>query len=175
LKKSLYGDRVANLAWDETQSKWHTSKEIGFHRLQSEGSICIKWTEVEFIAILNAVDDQLYFATDASIKKWFEVATQSRFDVQLMGQATWYLQSRITQCTDFSIILDQSRYAALVLQRYINHVPDVEITQKMKDRYATPRQLNLRKKIAAPPTPMWSRFNKNLDLNMPPLLILSFT
>ena len=138
LRKSLYGDRVANLAWDETQSKWLTSKEIGFQRLQSEGSIYVKWTEAGFIAVLNAVDDQLYFATDVSLKKWFEVATQSRFDVQLMGQATWYLQSRIKQCTDFSIILDQSRYAALVLQRYINHVADVEITQKMKNRYATP-------------------------------------
>jgi hypothetical protein len=41
LKKSLYGDRVANLARDETQSKWLTSPEIGFARLPSEESIYI--------------------------------------------------------------------------------------------------------------------------------------
>jgi hypothetical protein len=69
--------------------------------------------------MLNAADDQLYFATDPALKKWFEQVTQARFDVQLMGQANWYLRSRITQYTDFSIVLDQSRYAALVLQRYL--------------------------------------------------------
>jgi hypothetical protein len=108
LKKSLYGDRVANIAWDETQSKWLTSVEIAIPRLPSEVSIYIKRTDVGFITVLNAVDDQLYFATDTSLMKWFEEATQSRFDVQLMGQANWYLQSRIAQCTAYSITLDQS-------------------------------------------------------------------
>jgi hypothetical protein len=119
LKKSLYGDRVANLAWDDTQSQWLTSTPIGFTRLPSEGSIYIKRTDVDFITVLNAVDDQLYFATHVSLKNWFEEETQRRFDVQLLGQATWYLQSRITQCADYSIILDQSRYAALVVERYL--------------------------------------------------------
>ena len=138
LMKSLYGDRVANLAWDETQSKWLTSTEIGFQRLSSEGSIYIKRTDQDFIAVLNAVDDQLYFATDPSLKTWFEDATRKRFDVQLLGQAVWYLQSRITQCTDYSIILDQSRYAALVLQRYLNGTSETAITPQMKNKYATP-------------------------------------
>jgi hypothetical protein len=57
LKKSLYGDRVANLAWDETQSNWLTTPEIGFARLPSEGSIYIKRTDSDFIVVLNAVDD----------------------------------------------------------------------------------------------------------------------
>jgi Reverse transcriptase (RNA-dependent DNA polymerase) len=99
--KSLYGDRVANLAWDETQSAWLTSDDIGFQRLPSDGSIYIKRTDGELIVVLNAVDDQLYFATDPNLKAWFEQATTHRFDVQTMGQATWYLQSRITQQADF--------------------------------------------------------------------------
>jgi hypothetical protein len=72
LKKSLYGDRVDNLAWDETQSQWLTSSEIGFKRLPSDGSIYVKRLELGTIIVLN------------------------RFDVKLLGQATWYLQSRIT-------------------------------------------------------------------------------
>jgi hypothetical protein len=55
-----------------------------------------------------------------------------------MGLANWYLQSRITQCPDFSIVLDQSRYATLVVQRYIKHTSDAAITQQMRDRYSTP-------------------------------------
>jgi hypothetical protein len=49
LKKSLYGDRVANLAWDDTQSQWLTSASIGFTRLPSEGSIYIKRTDIGFM------------------------------------------------------------------------------------------------------------------------------
>jgi hypothetical protein len=138
LKKSLYGDRVANLAWDETQSKWLTSCEIGFARLPSEESIYIKRVGNDIITILNAMDDQLYFATDPALKQWFEEATQARFDVRLMGQANWYLQSRITHCTDFSIVLDQSRYAALVLQRYLKGTSDSEVITKMRKKYSTP-------------------------------------
>jgi hypothetical protein len=73
-----------------------------------------------------------------SLKKWFEDATKSSFDVQLLGQANWYLQSRITQCADKSIILDHSRYAALVLQKYLTGASDSEVTSKMKEKYATP-------------------------------------
>jgi hypothetical protein len=119
LKKSLYGDRVANLAWDETQSAWLTSAEIGFQRLPSDGSIYVRRCNQGVTMVLNAVDDQLYFATNPNLKIWFEKATQGRFDVTLLGQATWYLQSRITQLADYSIILDQSRYAALVCARYL--------------------------------------------------------
>lgn len=83
LRKSLYGDRVANLAWDATQSKWLTSTEVGFTRLPSEESIYIKTVGDKIIAVLNAVDDQLYFATDPDLRQWFENATRERFDVQL--------------------------------------------------------------------------------------------
>jgi hypothetical protein len=111
---------------------------MGFARLPSEGSIYNKRTESDFIVVLNAVDDQLYFATAPSLKQWFEEATQSRFDIQLMGQANWYLQSRITQCIDHSITIDQSRYAALVLQNFLNGASDSQVTIKMKSKYSTP-------------------------------------
>jgi hypothetical protein len=98
----------------------------------------IKRTDIGFFVVLNAVDDQLYFATDKILKEWFEEATQTKFDVQLLGQANWYLQSRIKQCTDYSIVLDQSRYAALVIQRYLNNTSDANINGQMKTKHATP-------------------------------------
>jgi Reverse transcriptase (RNA-dependent DNA polymerase) len=137
LKTSLYGDRVANLAWDETQSNWLTSDEIEFSRLPSEGSIYIKRSTTDFIAVLNAVDDQLYFTTCVELKSGFEEVTKARFDVQFIGQANWYLQARIIQCPDYSIILDQTRYAALVVQRYCP-MAGADIDDKTRERYATP-------------------------------------
>jgi hypothetical protein len=89
-----------------------TSDKIGFARLPGEGSIYIKRTETDFISELNAVDDQLYFATSGeTLRKWFEKATM------LWDKQLWHLQS-ITHFQDYSIILYQSRYAALVVQRY---------------------------------------------------------
>jgi hypothetical protein len=88
--------------------------------------------------VLNAVDDQLYFATTPQLKTWFEQATQARFDVTLLGQATWYLQSRITQLADYSIILDQSRYAALLTARYLPPLNNDGISLQRKAMYASP-------------------------------------
>jgi hypothetical protein len=144
LGKSLYGDTVANLAWDTTLSEWLTSNEIGFERLPSEGSIFRRSTKEGLIMLLNATDDQLYFATSPTLKEWFERETKGRFDVQLLGQASWYLQSRITQLADYSIILDQSRYAALIAARYLKPISPTEITTENKTRYASPLPYNAR-------------------------------
>jgi hypothetical protein len=80
LKKSLYGDQVANLAWDFPQSKWLSSPEIGIAKLPGEGSPDIKRVNDAFITVLNAVDEQLYFATD--VQNWvygspFKASTSS--------------------------------------------------------------------------------------------------
>lgn len=138
LKKSLYGDRAANLAWDGTQSSWLTSSDIGFERLPSDGSIYVKRSQRDVMMVLNAVDDQLYFATNPKLKTWFEQVTQARFDVSMLGQAKWYLQSRITQLADFSIILDQSRYAALITARYLPPTSIDSISDSRKAKYASP-------------------------------------
>ena len=34
-----------------------------------------------------------------------------------MGMAHWYLQGRLTQNEDYSVVLDQSRYMALIASR----------------------------------------------------------
>ena len=138
LQRSLYGDRVANLAWDETQSQWLTSEEIGCKRLSTEGSIYIKRTGKDTLMILNAVDDQLYFSTSTELRLWFEAKTQERFDVQLLGQANWYLQSRITQHADYSVTLDQARYAALIASRHLPPVAISDITDAKKAHFAAP-------------------------------------
>ncbi|KAG7357481.1 hypothetical protein IV203_002169 [Nitzschia inconspicua] len=72
------------------------------------------------------------------MKEWFEKQTERRFDVQKLGQAEWYLQSRITQLADYSIILDQSRYAALVAGRYLSPVNEDQIPTSIKVKYASP-------------------------------------
>jgi hypothetical protein len=80
----------------------------------------------------------LYFCTSDKLRKWFEESTQKRFDVQLLGQAHWYLQSQITQHTDYSITLDQSRYPKSIGAKYLKPIDPDQITPAMKKRYSAP-------------------------------------
>jgi hypothetical protein len=56
-----------------------------------------------------AVNDQLCFSNCNKMRVDFETAVSKMFNVELLGQARWCLQGRITQHANFSITLDQSR------------------------------------------------------------------
>ncbi len=88
-----------------------------------------------FLCLLNAVDDQLCFSDCDDMRRDFEAAVKKAFDVDFLGQAHWYLQARITQNTDYSITLDQSRYAALTCTRFIPTLPIATITDADRERY----------------------------------------
>ena len=89
----------------------------------------------KFLCLLNAVDDQLYFSNCDDLRRHYEAVVKADFDVDFLGQAHWYLQARITQHTDFSITLDQSRYAALICSRFIPTLPISNITPADQERY----------------------------------------
>ena len=50
----------------------------------------------------------------------FEKNLQARFNLELMGQAHWYLATRIAQKSNFDIELDQSRYCLSILRKYLD-------------------------------------------------------
>jgi hypothetical protein len=50
----------------------------------------------------------------------FEESLGKRFSIELMGQAHWYLSSRVTQEANFNISIDQSRYCLSVVKRYLD-------------------------------------------------------
>jgi len=139
LLKSLYGDTIANLAWDKTLAAFLTKPDgLAMDRLQSEGSIYIKRKGNDILMVLTATDDQLYFATNPELKKEFEKQIASEFHVDLLGQAAWYLQSRIQQHTDFSITLDQTRYARSIGLKYLPDNDRSGEREKMINKYAAP-------------------------------------
>ena len=51
--------------------------------------------------------------------KAFEEAIGKHFDLALMGQAHWYLATRILQAANFNITVDQSRYSISVVKHYL--------------------------------------------------------
>ena len=55
-----------------------------------------------------------------------------------MGIAHWYLQGRLLQNEDYSIVLDQSRYMALIASRFLPQHDNTNITKEDKEKYHSP-------------------------------------
>ena len=90
------------------------------------------------IVLINAVDDQLHFSTSKTLRLKFEKDISDHFDVDLLGQAHWYLQSRITQHTNYDIGIDQSRYIALIVSRFLPSLGVEGVTDSERRKYSAP-------------------------------------
>ncbi len=96
-------------------------KEIGF----KEGS-CVKciffkeFPDGSKIYILNYVDDILYYGTCPAKVQEFEQQLSNRFNLELLGQAHWYLGTRIHQLANYNIEVDQSRYCPAIVKKYLD-------------------------------------------------------
>ena len=137
LVKALYGDTTANKCWDDELSSWLVDT-YGFERCLAEPSIFRKYEDGHELVLINAVDDQLYYSTSEKMRHTFEQAVSKRYDVELMGQAHWYLQSRITQSANHDITIDQSRYIALICSRFLPSHGVENVTETERKRYAAP-------------------------------------
>jgi hypothetical protein len=58
----------------------------------------------------------LYYGTDTKRVKEFEEQFGERFNLELLGQAHWYLGTRIRQLANYNIELDQSRYCLSIVK-----------------------------------------------------------
>jgi hypothetical protein len=90
------------------------------------------------IYVLNYVDDMLYYSTDTEKLGEFKEKLKSRFNLELVGQAHWYLGTRINQLANFDIELDQSRYCMALVKKYL----DVAGAPKVDRLHATPLALD---------------------------------
>jgi len=95
-------------------------KGSGFKEGDSVKFLFIKqFADCAEIILLNYVDDMIYYGTDAE-KVHEEEQLGNRFNMELMGQAHWYLGSSIQQFANFDIELDQSRYCKSIVKRYLD-------------------------------------------------------
>jgi len=68
---------------------------------------------------LKYIDDMLYFGTDEGETQHFKQSLKGHFNLEVLGQAHWYLATRIKQLSNFDIELDQSRYCQAILRKYL--------------------------------------------------------
>jgi hypothetical protein len=79
----------------------------------------------------------LYYCKDPVRLREFEEKLRARFNLELIGQAHWYLGTRISQLANFDIELDQSRYCAAIVKKYL----DVAGAPKVNRVHSTPLPL----------------------------------
>jgi len=118
LAMSMYGTTLCGKYWYMDLMDY--LKKAGFEEVD-----CFKCLFInEFpggtkIFLLNYVDDMIYYGTNQDKLQLFEQQLGKRFNLELLGQAHWYLGGRIRQSANFDIELDQSRYCKSLVKRYL--------------------------------------------------------
>ncbi|MGH7954596.1 MAG: reverse transcriptase domain-containing protein, partial [Gloeomargaritales cyanobacterium] len=120
LNKSMYGMIHSGRFWWQELLEWLLS--TGF--VSSSVHPCLLWKKIgdEVMMVLDYVDDMIYFSTHPKLEIQFKKDLSSRFKAEFMGQAHWFLSIRITQSADYSISIDQSRYAKAITLRYTDKI-----------------------------------------------------
>ena len=72
------------------------------------------------IVVLYYVDDFVYWYTSEYIVKWYVDALGNIFRVNFLGYAHWFMSIRIYQMKDYSISVDQDRYATSIVAKYLD-------------------------------------------------------
>jgi hypothetical protein len=103
LDKGIYGLVYSGKYWNIEFSEWLYSQ--GFIQSQSEPSYFVRYDKHnQWLRLLFFVDDMLYAGSNDSIEKAFEESVKNRFDVKFLGPAQWFLQMRIHQHKDSSLV-----------------------------------------------------------------------
>ena len=105
---------------------------IGYGFYQSSVISCMFWKifpDGSIIRLLNYVDDMLYFGTSPVSVKLFETDLSTKFDLELMNQAHWYLSCRITQDAFYNITIDQLRYCLSLVKRFLDKAGCKKVVQ----------------------------------------------
>jgi len=118
LVKSMYGMTLSGKYWFLDLQE-HLL-QLGFKPSSTVPCLFIKKDkDGDKIYVLNYVDDMLYCGTNDPKVKQYEESMQERFNLELMGQAHWYLSTRINQLSNYDIELDQTRYCKAIIKKYL--------------------------------------------------------
>ena len=118
LNKTIYGLTVSAKYWNEELSNWLKEDE-GFKHSTSDANLWVRrYNKENYIILALYVDDALYFGDSTSTEESFLERMKSRFNVQNLGDAHWFLGVRIHRYKDGSYTLDQNRFTTTVLRKF---------------------------------------------------------
>ena len=114
LQKGLYGLKQAGRNWHILMSNWLLDQ--GFERCTADP--CLFRHKTYELYVLLYVDDLLVAAKDEA--KYFEFRDnlEARFELNELGELSWYLGMRIMKEDDGAISIDQEQFQSNVLKRF---------------------------------------------------------
>jgi hypothetical protein len=119
LARSIYGLQISAKVWNEDVTDHLINNDfMKFHQSEVDPSLFIYREGDQFLTMIIYIDDMLYFATNENLEKKFEKVLKNRFNLELQGNAHWFLGTRIYRESDGSYLIDQENYIKNVLKRY---------------------------------------------------------
>ena len=115
LDKALYGLKQAPRAWYDTLSQFLT--ENGFTRGTIDKTLFLKNHKGSIILVQIYVDDIIFGSTNTKLCERFSKLMQSKYEMSMMGELTFFLGLQIKQ-SEKGIFICQSKYVKDLLKKY---------------------------------------------------------
>ena len=115
LDKALYGLKQAPRAWYETLAQFLL--ESGFTRGTIDKTLFYINNGNDLLPVQIYVDDIIFGSTNDKLCQKFSKLMQSRYQMSMMGELSYFLGLQVKQ-TDDGIFINQSKYTKNLLKRF---------------------------------------------------------
>ena len=115
LFKALYGLKQAPRTWYDTLSEFLL--ENGFTRGVIDKTLFFKMHKNDMILVQVYVDDIIFSSTNDQLCSRFGKLMQSKYEMSMMGELTYFLGLQVSQRND-GIFIFQSKYLRDLLKKY---------------------------------------------------------
>ena len=115
LFKALYGLKQAPRTWYDTLSEFLL--ENGFTRGVIDKTLFFKMHKNDMILVQVYVDDIIFGSTNDQLCSRFAKLMQSKYEMSMMGELTYFLGLQVSQRND-GIFICQSKYLRDLLKKY---------------------------------------------------------
>ena len=115
LFKALYGLKQASRTWYDTLSEFLL--ENGFTRGVIDKTLFFKLHKNDMILVQVYVDDIIFGSTNDQICSRFAKLMQSKYEMSMIGELTYFLGLQVSQRND-GIFICQSKYLRNLLKKY---------------------------------------------------------
>ena len=115
LDKALYGLKQAPRAWYETLAQFLL--ESGFTRGTIDKTLFYLKKGKDLLLVQIYVDDIIFGSTNDKLCQKFSKLMQSRYQMSMMGELSYFLGLQVKQTND-GIFINQSKYTRNLLKKY---------------------------------------------------------
>ncbi|KAL8088621.1 hypothetical protein AgCh_038409 [Apium graveolens] len=154
LHKALYGLKQSPRAWYETLTQFLL--ESGFHRGTIDKTLFFLNHGKDLLLVQIYVDDIIFGSTNTKLCERFSKLMQSRYQMSIMGQLSYFLGLQVKQ-TEEGTFINQSKYTKNLLKKFgmqdssTASTPMATATKLDKDTGASVDITNYRESIAVFP------------------------